>query len=482
MISKKSLICMTRKFQLLRWFYGLLSYLLTMPAYAGSFDGGQLNLIWGLPFAAILLSIALGPLLAEQFWHHHYGKIAAFLGLAFLLPFTFLYGVDIAIMQVTHAVLAEYLPFIILLTALFTAAGGICVQGNLHGRPSLNVAILGLGTLLAGVMGTTGAAMLLIRPLIRANDNRKHIAHILVFFIFLVANVGGAFTPLGDPPLFLGFLQGVDFFWPLTRLWPHTLLLSISLLIIFYLLDLYYFHQREEERPAYMDPSPDSSIWIEGKRNFIILAAMIALVLLSGFWSPNINWTIWGTTIQLQNLIRDSGLILLTLISLKITPAKARASNEFSWEPMLEVAKLFAGIFITIIPVIAMLKAGHQGPFAPLLALLYDSQNTASTSMFFWSTGILSAFLDNAPTYLVFFNLAGGDATSLMSQQAPTLIAISTAAVFMGALTYVGNAPNLMVRAIAIHRGLKMPSFFGYMGWSVSILIPLLIVLNFLLI
>jgi Na+/H+ antiporter NhaD/arsenite permease-like protein len=258
--------------------------------------------------------------------------------------------------------------------------------------------------------------------------------------------------------------------------------LAFSLLILFYLLDLYYFHQREEEQPAYLDPSPDSAIWIEGKLNFIILGAIIALVLLSGFWRPDIYWTIEGTVVSLQNLVRDGGLILLTLISLKITPKSARVGNEFSWEPMLEVAKLFAGIFMTIIPVIAMLKAGHQGPFAPLIGLLYDLNGVASTKIFFWLTGVLSAFLDNAPTYLVFFNLAGGDAVSLMSKQAPTLIAISTASVFMGALTYVGNAPNLMVRAIASHRGLKMPGFFAYMVWSIGILLPLLALLSYLLI
>ena len=467
------------KFQLFRCLCALLAFFSVAPAYAGTFDGAQLSVIWGFPFAAMLLSIALGPLLIEHFWHRHYGKVAIFWGLAFLLPFIFAYGVHAAISEIVHVVFAEYLPFIILLTALFTTAGGVCVHGNLHGRPALNLGILTLGTVLAGIMGTTGAAMLLIRPLIRANDNRRHTTHILVFFIFLVANVGGASSPLGDPPLFLGFLNGVDFFWPLTHLWLHTLFLAISLLIIFYLLDLYFFHKREEEKPAYLDPSPDSTIWIEGKWNFMILGGMIFLVLLSGFWKPNVYWTIQGTVVALQNVVRDVGLVLLTLLSLKITPKNARAGNEFSWEPMLEVAKLFAGIFVTIIPVIAMLKAGHQGPFAPLLGLLYDSNGEASTKLFFWLTGVLSAFLDNAPTYLVFFNLAGGDAVILMTKQAPILIAISTASVFMGALTYVGNAPNLMVRAIASHRGVKMPGFFGYMVWSVGILGPLLMLLSY---
>lgn len=463
----------------MRLLVGGLFLLGIMPAHAASVDGSQLAWTWGLPFAAILLSIALGPLVAARFWHHHYGKVAAALALAFLFPFAVSYGIHATLASVVHALFAEYIPFIVLLTALFTAAGGICVRGNLHGRPSLNVAILALGTGLASLMGTTGAAMLLIRPLLRANDNRKHIAHILVFFVFLVANVGGALSPLGDPPLFLGFLQGVDFFWPLQHTWPHTLLLIGSLLTIFYLLDLYYFHQREEERPAYMDPSPDSAISIEGKRNFVVLAAMVGLVLFSGLWHPNVEWDILGTPVSLQNSVRDIGLVLLTLISLKITPKSARLGNEFSWEPMLEVSKLFAGIFITIIPVIAMLKAGHEGAFAPLLSVLYDDQGQAHIAMFFWLTGILSAFLDNAPTYLVFFNLAGGDAHYLMQQGSSCLKAISTAAVFMGALTYIGNAPNLMVRAIATQRGAQMPGFLGYMVWSCAILLPLFAILTF---
>lgn len=349
---------------LFRWVSGLSLLLCATPTLAAEIDGRQLSLIWAIPFIATLLVIALGPLLAARFWHSHYGKVVGLFAISFLVPFAFIYGVQTALTSVVHVMLTEYLPFIILLTALFTAAGGICVHGNLHGRPILNVGILALGTLLASVMGTTGAAMLLVRPLIRANDNRKHVTHILVFFIFLVANIGGALSPLGDPPLFLGFLQGVDFFWPMQKIWPHTLLLVGALLAIFYALDLYYFHQREEERPSFMDPSPDSMIWVEGKRNFFILSAMVALVLLSGLWKSNVQWTLLGTPVALHNIVRDIGLLILTLLSLKITPSSARAGNHFSWEPMIEVSKLFAGIFLTIIPVIAILRAGYQGAFS----------------------------------------------------------------------------------------------------------------------
>lgn len=449
-------------------------------SYAADLDGSRLAGWWGIPFAGLLLSIALGPLLFPQFWHHHFGKLTAAWALAFLLPFAALFGMPSALAGTAHAFIAEYFPFIILLTALFVVAGGICVRGNLHGTPGLNTGLLTLGTLLASVMGTTGASMLLIRPLIRANDNRKHVAHIIVFFIFLVANAGGSLTPLGDPPLFLGFLKGVDFFWTMKNIFPETLFLCIALLALFYLLDSYYFRQREEALPARLDPTPDSAIRFEGKANFLLLAAIVGLVLMSGIWKPGIGMTVFGTHIELQNLVRDIFLIGVVFISLWITPKVAREGNDFSWGPMKEVAKLFAGIFITIIPVIAMLRAGAAGAFAPIVRAVTNESGQPIPAMYFWATGILSSFLDNAPTYLVFFNTAGGDAQILMTNLAATLAAISCGAVFMGANSYIGNAPNLMVKAIAEERGIRMPSFFGYMGWSCAVLVPLFILMTFI--
>jgi Na+/H+ antiporter NhaD/arsenite permease-like protein len=445
--------------------------------FAADLDGRQLSIVWGLPFAGILLSIALLPLLASSFWHHHYGKITAAWALAFLLPFAAMFGMGSAAAGVVHALLAEYIPFIVLLTALYTVSGGIYIRGNLHGAPGLNTAILAIGAVLASFMGTTGASMLLIRPLIRANDNRQHKAHVIVFFIFIVSNAGGSLTPLGDPPLFLGFLKGVDFFWTVKHIFPETLFMLGSLLTIFYALDWWYYHHREEVLPV--DPTPDTRrVGFEGAANFWLLAAIAGLVLMSGIWKPGVVFDVWGTEVGLPGLLRDAGLVLIAVVSFQLTANQVHSNNQFSWGPMLEVAKLFAGIFLTIIPVIAMLKAGLDGPFAPIVAAVTRPDGTPNPAAYFWATGILSSFLDNAPTYLVFFNTAGGDAKVLMTTLAPTLAAISAGAVFMGANTYIGNAPNLMVKAIAEDRGLKMPSFFGYMAWSVAVLIPLFMVMT----
>ncbi|EGI78400.1 sodium:proton antiporter [Hylemonella gracilis] len=448
-------------------------------ASAAELDGSQLSAWWGVPFAGILLSIALLPLLTPHFWHHHFGKITAAWALAFLLPFAAVFGPGLAAHSFVHALLAEYIPFILLLTALFTVSGGIYIKGNLHGSPGLNTAILAIGAVLASFMGTTGASMLLIRPLIRANDNRRHKAHVIVFFIFIVSNAGGSLTPLGDPPLFLGFLKGVDFFWTLQHIWPDTLFLVGSLLALFYALDSWYYRRREEIKPV--DPTPDTTrLGFDGGVNFVLLAVVVILVLMSGIWEPGVVFNVFGTEVGLAGLARDAGLIAVTLMSLKLTPGDVHDNNQFSWGPMQEVAKLFAGIFLTIVPVIAMLKAGVNGPFGGVVAAVTNADGTPNPAMYFWATGALSSFLDNAPTYLVFFNTAGGDPTVLMTSMATTLAAISAGAVFMGANTYIGNAPNLMVKAIAEERGVKMPSFFGYMLWSVGILVPLFVVMTFL--
>jgi len=341
--------------------------LLPQLAIAAEFDGRQLGPVWGVPFAGILLSIALLPLLAPTFWHHHFGKVAAAWALAFLVPFAVVFGAPAAGTAFLHALVGEYIPFVILLTALFTVAGGIYIRGNLHGSPVLNTALLAIGAVLASLMGTTGASMLMIRPLIRANDNRRHKAHLVVFFIFIVSNAGGSLTPLGDPPLFLGFLKGVDFFWTVFHIFPETLFLVGSLLAIFFLLDSWYYHRREELLPV--DPTPDTGrIGFDGSRNFWLLGAIVGLVLLSGLWKSPISFHVAGVDVGLPGLMRDVGLILVTLVSLKATPAAVHAANQFSWGPMQEVAKLFAGIFLTIIPVIAMLRAGVDGPFGAIVA------------------------------------------------------------------------------------------------------------------
>ena len=454
--------------------------LVPVLCHAAELDGAGLAAWWGIPFAGLLLSIALCPLMAPLFWHHHFGKISLAWSLAFLLPCAAFFGAGTAAAGAVHAFAAEYIPFIILITSLFVVAGGICVRGNLHGTPALNTGLLALGTLLASIMGTTGASMLMIRPLIRANDNRKHAVHIVVFFIFLVANAGGSLTPLGDPPLFLGFLKGVDFFWTIRNIFPETLFLCAALLAIFYVLDRHYYRNKEEEFLPTQDPTPDSIIRFEGKANFALLAAIVGLVLMSGLWKPGVTFMVSGVEIELQNLVRDVMLIAVIFVSLAITPNVARAGNEFSWGPIQEVAKLFAGIFITIIPVIAMLRAGEFGAFASIVRAVTDDSGQPINAMYFWASGILSSFLDNAPTYLVFFNTAGGDPAILMTRLAGTLAAISCGAVFMGANSYIGNAPNMMVKAIAEERGIRMPSFFGYMAWSCAVLVPLFLVMTFI--
>lgn len=444
--------------------------------FAAEIDGATLSPAWGIPFVGILLSIALFPLFASHIWHHHFGKITALWTLLFLVPFAFAFGLHDTFAVMLHALFAEYLPFIILLFSLYTISGGILVWGNLHGSPRLNTLLLAIGVALASVMGTTGAAMLMIRPLLRANDNRKHRVHVVVFFIFLVANIGGGLTPLGDPPLFLGFLKGVGFFWTVEHMLLPVLLSTAVLLTVFYFVDRYFYVREDELLPR--DPTPDSPLKLYGTVNFLLLGGVVGAVLLSGLWKPGVAFEVMGTPVELQNLVRDLLLVGLALVSLKITPAQIRAGNDFNWGPIQEVAKLFAGIFLTIVPVLAILRAGSEGSMAGLVAAVTQADGSPVNAMYFWMSGMLSGFLDNAPTYLVFFNLAAGDAQLLMNNLPQTLVAVSMGSVFMGALSYIGNAPNFMVKAIADQRGVPMPSFFGYMAWSFAILVPWFVLLT----
>ncbi|MET0430289.1 MAG: sodium:proton antiporter [Microvirga sp.] len=448
--------------------------LLPGPAGAAELDGGALSLPWALPFVGMLLSIALGPLLAPRAFEHHQGKIAAFWAALVLGPMALVAGPGTAAQAFTHTLLLEYVPFIVLLLALFTVAGGIMVRGNLHGGPGVNTALLAIGAGLASLIGTTGASMVMIRPVLRANDHRRRNAHVVVFFIFLVSNIGGSLTPLGDPPLFLGFLHGVDFFWTTTHLFPMTLLATIALLALFFAIDAGLHRREERPRP---DPTPDSRVRVSGWVNIALIALIIAAILASARLDI-LRVTVAGVEVEAANLLRDVVMVAVTLASLWLTPRADRAENGFSWGPMIEVAKLFAGIFLTIIPVIAMLRAGPGGAFAPLVALVANPDGSASPAAYFWLAGGLSSFLDNAPTYLVFFELAGGNARVLMEAGAPTLAAISAGAVFMGANSYIGNAPNFMVYAIARQGGVAMPGFFGYLAWSGCILVPLFVLIT----
>jgi Na+/H+ antiporter NhaD/arsenite permease-like protein len=364
------------------------------------------------------------------------------------------------------------------------------VRGSLKGSPKVNLGLLAIGTVLASVVGTTGASMLLIRPLLRANSWRIHKTHLVVFFIFLVSNVGGALTPLGDPPLFLGFLHHVPFFWTL-HLTPMYLVVSGLLLAGFFFMDSWYYNREPEDAKARLLAQESQPLQLAGLHNFLYLGGVVALVLFSGSVKLGELHPTHHLHLPIQNLVRDGGLILLGLASLKTTGRDLREENEFSWGPIAEVAYLFAGIFMTIIPALAILGAGTEGALGWLVA------GVQSNVSYFWVTGGLSSFLDNAPTYLTFFNTALGGldmsgaecfaagcgeadkVAVLVSERGKTLLAISAGAVFMGANTYIGNAPNFMVKAIAEEGGVNMPSFFGYiLRWSLPILVPCFVVVT----
>jgi len=434
---------------------------------AAALDGSTLGLWWVLPFAGLLLSVAAVPQLSPYFWHKHFGKVATAWALLFLLPFGATHGVALAASEVLHVALGEYLPFVILLFALFVISGGIRIRGNIVGTPAVNTGILAFGAALASVTGTTGAAMLLVRPLIQANLKRRHNAHVLVFFIFLVANIGGSLTPLGDPPLFLGFLQGVAFGWPFTHMIGPMLLSSAVLLAMFYTLDRRVWAR--DGGPRRVGPL---RIGFRSLHNLVYLAGAVGAVLLSGVWKPGIELHVGHVAMPLQSLARDGLLLVLAGLSWATTARRVRIENAFTWDPILEVVYLFAGIFLTIPPVLAILRAGSAGALAPIVALATGADGLPDNTAYFWMTGLLSSFLDNAPTYLVFFNMAGGDPQALMGPLWHTLLAISAGSVFMGAMTYIGNAPNFMVRSIASERGIRMPSFLGYMAWSCAVLLP----------
>ena len=417
---------------------------------------GHLLPLWSvIPFALLLLAIAVLPLAAGTFWEHNRNK--ALVSLVLGAPVAI--GVAKLDAPVALHTAGEFVAFILLLGALFVIAGGIVIRGTLAGTPGLNAVLLGIGAVLASVIGTTGASMVLIRPLLRANSVRLRKAHVFVFFIFIVANGGGLLTPMGDPPLFLGFLRGVPFAWTL-RLWPAWLLANGALLLLFYVVDSTIFRREDLERPGDLDEiavEHQVPISIAGKHNLLLLAGLLGVLLCAG-------------TFRFHPLARDAGILGLVVLSLVTTPKELREENGFSWQPIVEVAALFAGIFATMIPALAILNArGGE------LGLVHPWQ-------YFWASGALSSFLDNAPTYLTFASAASGslgtdaaDLGQLLQSQrgAALLAAVSLGSVLMGANTYIGNGPNFMVKSIAERAGVRMPGFFAYMGYSAAILLPL---------
>jgi Na+/H+ antiporter NhaD/arsenite permease-like protein len=471
--------------------------------------GTQLPLWSVIPFIGILLSIAIFPLAAPHFWHHHFGKVLAFWALVFAIPFLMAYQGD-ALYEILHIYIADYIPFIILLWALFTAAGGILVKGAFVGTPFANLVILFIGTFLASWIGTTGAAMVLIRPVIRMNKYRKSNIHVYILFIFLVANIGGSLTPLGDPPLFLGFLHHVPFFWTF-NLFPSMALLAGILLLLFFVIDSFLFrregwHQKhylkvfnyqipegmteegikqkyeQEGEEAFSQYQPGSKLSIQGLHNLIFLLGIMGGVLFSGLVHIG-EISIFDIHVTIQSLMRDGFLVLMGVLSLKTTAWSIREGNEFTWFPIQEVAKLFAGIFMTIVPALAMLRAGVAGNLDFIIEAVKEPWH------YFWVTGSLSSFLDNAPTYLTFLSTVLGqfysdlpEATAvakLIAEHPIYLKAISTGAVFFGAMTYIGNAPNFMVKSICEEQNIQMPSFFGFMIYSVLILVPIFVLITF---
>jgi Na+/H+ antiporter NhaD/arsenite permease-like protein len=439
----------------------------------------------GLPFAGILLSIALCPLLAPRFWERHYKRVAIAWALLLAIPFVSAFEA-LAIYKILEVVLIDYVPFLILLWGLYTVSGGILLRGTMVGTPVLNTLMLLVGTVLASWMGTTGASMLLVRPLLRANAARRQKSHVFIFFIFLVANIGGALTPLGDPPLFLGLIHGVPFFWTL-KLLPVLLFVTGILLAVFFALDTWFYSRELRRVRDLAERGGGEPLRLEGGRNFLWLGGILAAVLLSGTWHAG-HLDFYGIHLEVRNLARDLAILAMGFLSIRTTSQRIRRDNGFTWHPIQEVGFLFFGIFMTIIPVLMILHAGTHGQFAFLVSRVTESWH------YFWITGLLSSFLDNAPTYLTFFNLALGQLDLTQAEVgailrgvldhpdgprfAGFLLAISAGAVFMGANTYIGNAPNFMVLSIAQENQVKMPSFFGYMAWSGLVLLPVFLLVT----
>jgi Na+/H+ antiporter NhaD/arsenite permease-like protein len=400
-----------------------------------------------LPFAGLLLSIALLPGLAPRFWPRRMGIVAAGWSLA-LIP---IMGFGAWAHDTAHAVTASYLPFVAVIGGLYVAAGGILLRGGPGGRPWGNTVMLALGTILALVMGTAGAAMVIIHPLLRANAHRKRRFHLVLFLILLVGNTAGALSPIGNPPLLAGLLRGVPFLWPARNL-VGVWLLAVGLLLVAFFLTDWWLARTEPSAP------PLERFTVHGWANVALVLVIAASVTIAA--SPTLFAVAAGA------------------LSLWITPAAVRRANDFSWHPMTEIAILFVGIFITLEPVSELLRQGMDGPFAQLLRLTMDGAGQMRPVVCFWLAGVLSAFLDNAPAYLVFFDLSGIRPDAMTQGQPEVLRAISAGAVMFGGLTYVGNAPNLMLRAVASHRGVRMPAFVAFMLFASVVMLPVLAVVS----
>ncbi|MBV8455199.1 MAG: sodium:proton antiporter [Acetobacteraceae bacterium] len=440
------------------------------PTEAACAAGCVPGLIWAAPFLGILLSIAVLPAVAPRFWHRRMAWVSAFWIAALLVPLAVAAGPGQAAATAWRAILIQYLPFVTLLLALYAAGGGMLIRGGPVGTPAGNTAMLAAGMGLGIVMGQAGAAMVMINPLLHANAHRRRKVHLALFLIVLIANASGALTPLGNPPLYIGFLQGVPFFWTTRHLWRPLLVFSFLLLGAFYGLDKWL--ARDDP------PRPNAEkLRVRGWGNAVLILVTGAAVLVQGVVDAG-TVTLAGQPVSVMRLAAVGVFVGVTWLSAAATPRAVRQANDFSWAPMIEVAELFLAIFVTIAPVLTMLRAGLNGPLAPVLRLTLDAAGHPRPLAYFWLAGMLSAFLDNAPTYLVFFNLTGIHAPAIAPEQVRALEELSAGAVFFGGLTYIGNAPNLMVRGVAAHRGVRMPGFFSYMTLSAALLLPVFALLT----
>lgn len=460
---------------------GVLAFSVTAMAESPAGETGTAvpSLLYCIPFAGILLCIALFPLVMPTWWEDHQAPVVLAWSLAFIVPFVVGFGAHHTAEVVLECIINDYLTFIVLLFGLFCVAGNITLEGDLAGSPRINVGLLLFGTLLSSWVGTTGASMLMVRPIIKMNSWRRRKRHIMIFFIFLISNIGGCLTPIGDPPLLMGFMRGVPFFWSL-RLLPILAFNVAVLLFVFYHLDMRAYRKDIADGRKPDISKPGTEIRIAGLHNLIFLAAIVVAVLLSGTLPSlplfrNADGTVRGipilgeVTLTWPAVIEIAIILASAWLSFRTTSAKVRTENHFTWGAIKEVAILFIGIFITMQPALMILKANGA------------SLGLDSPYQMFWATGALSSFLDNTPTYLVFLTTAGslgfteGIATALGTVPAKMLVAISCGAVFMGANTYIGNAPNFMVKSISDENGVRMPSFFGYILWSLGFLIPVFI-------
>ena len=429
------------------------------------------TLAWGLPFVGLLLTIAVAPLAVPRIWGRHYGKLVGFWALAYVALDLLHESASATGQRLLDMALNTYLPFLLLLGALFVITGGLRIRGAPRGTPGVNTALLAISTAVSSCIGTPGTSMLMLRPLLRANRHRRRAAHVYVFYIFLVCNIGGALTPLGNPPLFLGYLRGVPFFWPVVHLFVPTVTVAASVLAVFYAVDrhIYQRHPKSGETLAEIE-----KLSVAGGVNLLLLLGAALTMMLRSFWSLPGALDLSGVRWSFDDILADALFLALGALSLRLTHPATRQENEFVWTPMTEVSILFAGIFVTLIPVDAIMAAGQAGPGYALFNAMFV-RGAPVVPLFYLLPGALSSVLDNAPAYLVFFGLAGDDAKLLTGPMALTLTAISAGASYFGAMTYIGNAPNLMVKSIVESYGVKMPNFFAYIAWSGVCLLPLLL-------